>query len=84
VVGRILLGDDTGYGAIHTSANHAPACWSLEFDYTPLYAHTHMYSVPTCVKLCVSETFWHVTTASVCACGDANVWRLELNYELSE
>ena len=52
VAGRILLGDYTGYGAVHTAADHVPSCWSLEFDWTALYAHARVTARVLSSDLC--------------------------------
>jgi hypothetical protein len=39
MVGRILLSDNTGGGAVE----HVPMCWNLDFNRTPLYIHTAVY-----------------------------------------
>jgi hypothetical protein len=36
--GRILLGDNKAVGN-HTAADQVQVCWSLDFNWTPLYVH---------------------------------------------
>ena len=39
--GRILLCDNTGCWAGYAVTDHVPACWSSNFNWTPLHIHIH-------------------------------------------
>ena len=52
MAGRILLRDDTAYGAVHIAADQVRAFRSLEFDWSALYAHTRVMARVLSSDLC--------------------------------
>ena len=64
--GRILLGDNTGSGAvmlpqIGLQYFGIPATLGL-----PCTVHAHVYSIPSCAKYRLRQTFQNVITANEC------------------
>jgi len=65
--GRILLGDNTGGGAVMIGPISFSVCWSLDFKWSPSYIRrTYIaHSVPSCAKLDLLWTFPKATISLV-------------------
>jgi len=41
--GRILLGDNSGSGAVSAAADQVPVCWWFDANCTPFHSHLQFY-----------------------------------------